>query len=94
MASTGLPVETVNLLLASAVHFVIYVENAPEGRRIRSIREVVDTDGGRITSNEAFATDLSGECVVAYPMQERTVRLLEDQGYSVAKATFERVGRS
>ena len=94
MASTGLPVETVNLLLASAVHFVIYVENAPEGRRIRSIREVVDTDGGRITSNEAFATDLSGECVVAYPMQERTVRLLEDHGYSVAKATFERAGRS
>ena len=80
MASTGLPVETVNLLLASALHLVIYVDNSSGSRRIQSIREVVDSDGVQIISNEIFATDAHGECRVAYPMQEKTRRLLEMNG--------------
>jgi Flp pilus assembly CpaF family ATPase len=80
MASTGLPAETVNLLLASALHLVIYVDNSSGTRRIQSIREVVDSDGVQIISNEIFAADADGECRVAYPMQEKTRRLLEMNG--------------
>ena len=81
MASTGLPVETVNLLVASALHLVIYVDNSSGIRRIRSIREVVDTDGIQIVSNEIFATSDAGDCLSAYPMREATLKLLEANGY-------------
>ena len=80
MASTGLPVETVNLILASALHFVVYINNSAGHRRIESIREVVDSDGGRIISNEIFTTIGDGICGPAYPMQERNRILLEQAG--------------
>ena len=82
MASTGLPVDTVNLLIASAVHFVVYVSNEEGIRRIRSIREIVDSDGVQIVSNEIFCPSESGGCQPAYPMREQTRRLLESHGYS------------
>ena len=55
MASTGLPIDTVNLLLASALHFVIYIDNSSDWRQITSVREVVDSDGGSFVSSEADA---------------------------------------
>lgn len=82
MASTGLPVDTVNLIVASAVHLVIYIENSNGVRRIRSIREVVDTDGLQIISNEIFASVDDGECGTAYPLRDRTAVLLDQHGYS------------
>lgn len=82
MASTGLPVDTVNLLIASAVHFVVYVSNEDGSRRIRSIREIVDSDGAQIVSNEIFCPSETGGCRAAYPMREQTRRLLEGHGYS------------
>ena len=82
MASTGLPVDTVNLLIASAVHFVVYVSNEEGARRVRSIREIVDSDGAQIVSNEIFSPSESGGCQPAYPMREQTRRLLESHGYS------------
>ena len=81
MASTGLPVETVNLIIASALHFVVYINNSSGHRRIESIREVVDSDGGRIISNEVFTTNGDGICGTAYPMQERNRILLEQAGF-------------
>lgn len=81
MAATGLPAETVNLLLASALHFVVYVDNSSGIRRVRSIREVVDADGSQIVSNELFATNVDGRCQSAYPMQEKTRRLLAEHGF-------------
>lgn len=83
MASTGLPVDTVNLIVASAVHLVIYIDNSNGTRRIRSIREVVDTDGLQIISNEIFASVDDGECGTAYPLRDRTAALLDQHGYSV-----------
>lgn len=82
MASTGLPVDTVNLLVASAVHLVVYVENSSGSRRIRSIREVVDTDGLQIISNEVFSSIDDGPCSRAYPLRDKTAALLEAHGYS------------
>lgn len=79
MASTGLPVETVNLLIASAVHFVVYIDNASGIRRITSIREVVDSDGVTIVSNEVFR--LAAEGATGYPFRDSTRRLLSSFGY-------------
>jgi len=81
MAATGLPVDTVNLLISSAVHFVVYIDNSSGLRQIRSIREVVDTDGLQIVSNEVFSSVSDGPCSSAYPLQNKTSRLLEAFGY-------------
>ena len=80
MASTGLPVETVNLLIASAVHFVVYIDNTSGVRRITSIREVVDSDGVTIVSNEVFRLGADG--VGGYPFRDSTRRLLSSFGYA------------
>lgn len=51
-----LPLEATNLLVASAVHFVVHLARA-EDRRTRvvsSIREVVGADGPQIISNEVY----------------------------------------
>ena len=81
MASTGLPIETVNLLLASALHFVIYIDNSDDWRQVASVREVVDCDGSNIISNEIFSLDKDGELVKAFPLREATRELLAKYGY-------------
>jgi pilus assembly protein CpaF len=81
MASTGLPIDTVNLLLASALHFVIYIDNSNDWRQVTSVREVVDSDGSNIISNEIFATGGNGELVKAFPLRETTRELLAKFGY-------------
>lgn len=84
MASTGLPVETVNLLIASAVHFVVYIDNSQQQRRITSIREVIDSDGINIISNEVFQAGSDLVAVPAYPLREATQSLLCDHGFDAA----------
>ncbi|MFM9094416.1 MAG: CpaF family protein [Acidimicrobiaceae bacterium] len=81
MASTGLPIETVNLLLASALHFVIYIDNSSDWRQVTSVREVVDSDGSNIISNEIFAIGNNGELNKAFPLREATRELLSKFGY-------------
>ena len=81
MASTGLPIDTVNLLLASALHFVIYIDNSNDWRQVASVREVVDCDGSNIISNEIFSLDKDGEFVKAFPLRESTRELLAKYGY-------------
>lgn len=82
MASTGLPVETVNLLIASAVHFVVYIDNSERQRRITSIREVIDSDGINIISNEVFQAGADLVAVPAYPLRETTQSLLLEHGFN------------
>ena len=81
MASTGLPVETVNTLVSSAVHFVIFIENIDGRRRIASICEVVDSDGNNIISNEIVVHNRHDEFQWPYPLRNSTERLLEEYGY-------------
>ncbi|NDF67613.1 MAG: CpaF family protein [Actinobacteria bacterium] len=81
MASTGLPIDTVNLLLASALHFVIYIDNSDDWRQVASVREVVDCDGSNIISNEIFSLDKDGELVKAFPLRESTREFLAKYGY-------------
>ncbi|MFM7949984.1 MAG: CpaF family protein [Acidimicrobiaceae bacterium] len=81
MASTGLPIDTVNLLLASALHFVIYIDNSSDWRQVASVREIVDSDGSNIISNEIFAIGNNGELIKAFPLREATRELLSKFGY-------------
>jgi len=81
MASTGLPVETVNLLIASAVHFVVHIDNSEGLRRISSIREVVDSEGSSIISNEVFGRTPDGRPRWAYPLRDATRSRFEEQGF-------------
>ncbi len=81
MASTGLPIDTVNLLLSSALHFVVYIGNTGSDRRVASVREVVDCDGANIISNEIFALNSLGELLQTFPLREATRELLSAFGY-------------
>ena len=81
MASTGLPVETVNVIVTSALHFVVFIENREGKRRVASICEVVDTDGNNITSNEIVSHSSSGLIEWPYPMRRGTRQLLERHGF-------------
>jgi len=84
MADTALPVETVNLLVASAVHFVVHLEHRGPVRRVAGVREVVDADGARIVSNEVWAPAPHGGGVPAFPMREQTLALLEEHGFDAS----------
>ena len=81
MAETGLPVETVNLLLATALHLVVHIAVIDGVRRVVSVREVVDADGARIVSNEIYKPGLDGRAVPGYPVRDTTLALLEQHGF-------------
>ena len=81
MASTGLPVETVNVLVASAVHFVVFIENRDGRRSVASIREVVDTDGVQVVSNEVVTRGSDGRYEWLFPLRATTEALLREHGY-------------
>ncbi|MBB5157466.1 CpaF family protein [Saccharopolyspora phatthalungensis] len=51
-----LPVEATNLLVASAVHFVVHLAKATDRttRVVSSVREVVGADGAQVISNEVY----------------------------------------
>ena len=81
MAETGLPVETVNLLLATALHFVVHIDVVDGVRRIVSVREVVDADGARIVSNEIVRRGPDGWAEPGYPVRDATLELLAAHGF-------------
>jgi Flp pilus assembly CpaF family ATPase len=81
MAQTGLPVDIVNLVIASAVHLVVHIEVRHRQRRITSVCEVVDADGPRIISNEIFKSAPDGELESAFPMTADLRELLDGFGY-------------
>jgi len=51
-----LPLEATNLLVASAVHFVVHLTRGPDrtSRMVSSVREVVGADGPQVISNEVY----------------------------------------
>ena len=79
MASTGVPVETLNLLIASAVHFVVHLSSVRGRRTVESILEVTDSDGASIVSNEVYSRANPDSAFVALCSQ--TADLLEDHGF-------------
>lgn len=79
MAGTGIPTETLNLLVANAVHFVVHLASDGARRKISSIVEVVDVDGLAIVTNEVFNAG-GGPSFVA--LRGATADSLEAHGFS------------
>jgi Flp pilus assembly CpaF family ATPase len=79
MASTGVPSETVNLLVGSAVHLVVHVQVLNGVRRVSSIHEVVSAEGNSIISNEVFA--IGSEVSPFAALRGVTSELLEQHGF-------------
>lgn len=71
MANTGLPVDVINLLVANAVHVVVHIELSKGVRRVSSIREVVDSEGAHIVSNEIFSASEGSMARATVPMSAR-----------------------
>jgi Flp pilus assembly CpaF family ATPase len=88
MASTGLPVETVNVIVASAIHFVVFIENHDGRRRVASICEVVDTDGNNIISNEIVSRAGNQRTRWPFPLRTSTRQLLEQHGFRTDHAVM------
>jgi len=83
MSGSGLPSDTVNLLIGSAVHFVIHVGIHENTRRVLSIHEVVDSDGIAIVSNEIFSHQKNGNHFLS--LRSGTSDLLSSHGFSSAR---------
>lgn len=80
MAQMGVPMEAVNLLISTSVHFVIQVQMVNGRRRVVSIHEVVHSDGTGVSSNEIFSLFETSENFVA--MRLKTQQALEQCGFS------------
>lgn len=80
-----LPLEATNLLIASAVHFVVHLDrprDAEHQRVVSSIREVVGADGAQVISNEIFRPDATGRAQPGVPMRVETLNELRAAGFS------------
>lgn len=79
-----LPMEATNLLVASALHFVVYLDKPrddPSKRVVSSIREVVDADDRQIVSNEIWRPGPDLRAVPGAPLRAETLDLLVAAGY-------------
>lgn len=78
-----LTLEATNLLVASALHFVVHLELTPDRRHriVSSVREVVDADGRQIISNEVWRPGTDLRAVPAAPLRSRTLDELLAAGF-------------
>ncbi|MDX8148419.1 ATPase, T2SS/T4P/T4SS family [Lentzea sp. BCCO 10_0061] len=78
-----LTLEATNLLVASALHFVVHLDLSPDRchRVVSSVREVVDADGRQIISNEVWRPGPDLRAVPAAPLRSRTLDELIAAGY-------------
>jgi hypothetical protein len=87
MAEQGFQPEVTAMLVANAVHFVVYLAwdtGRPSRRRVQSIREVVGAEGNQVISNEIWAPDAIGRAVPATRLRQTTERILVDNGYDLS----------
>jgi pilus assembly protein CpaF len=90
-APERLPLEATNLLVANAVHFVIYMAQDPTGKRfVSSVREVVDADGPMVVSNEVFRPGPDGRAVPGVALRAGTLDELVEVGFD--PGLFEQAG--
>jgi len=80
-APERLPLEATNLLVANAVHFVIYLAQDGDRRFISSVREVVDAEGQMVVSNEVFRPGPDGRAVPGVPLRSDTLDQLAAVGF-------------
>ena len=80
-APERLPLEATNLLVANAVHFVIYLAQDGDRRFVSSVREVVDAEGPMVVSNEIFRPGPDGRAVPGAPLRNETLDQLAAVGF-------------
>ncbi|WP_235146977.1 MULTISPECIES: CpaF family protein [Amycolatopsis] len=79
-----LSLEATNLLVASALHFVVHLEKprgADSKRVVSSIREVVGADGTQVISNEVWRPAVDLRAIPGVPLRTATVDELIDAGF-------------
>ncbi|MET7949018.1 CpaF family protein [Micromonospora sp. NPDC049275] len=73
-APERLAFDAANVLIGQAVHFVLHLDVATDGTRVlSSIREVLETDGEQIPSNEIYRPGPDRRAVPAAPMRAETL---------------------
>ncbi|MGW0734463.1 CpaF family protein [Streptomyces sp. NPDC002851] len=84
-----LTLEATNLMVASAVHFVVHLGwDAAGCRVVDSVREVIDADGAQVVSNEVYRPGPDGRAVPAAPLRAGTIDDLVAVGYEPPAAGF------
>jgi Flp pilus assembly CpaF family ATPase len=86
MAPERLDLETTNLLVAGAVHFVVFIaQRSIPGQKterfVSSIREVVGAEGPLVVSNEVYRPGHDGRAVPGVPVRAETLVELEAVGF-------------
>ncbi|MEY3805301.1 MAG: hypothetical protein RIR69_113 [Actinomycetota bacterium] len=79
LADLSLPSEAINLLVSTAIHFVVHIHIVNGVRQIVSIHEVVDADGVAISSNEVFSSTQQHQSFIA--LRSETAGCLEAFGF-------------
>ncbi|MCO1575876.1 Flp pilus assembly complex ATPase component TadA [Crossiella sp. SN42] len=82
-----LPIEATNLLVASAVNFVVHLDHPrgrPGGRVVTSVREVVGADGRQMISNEIYRPGPDTRAVPGAPLRADTLERLAAHGFDPA----------
>lgn len=73
--------QAANLLIGQAVDFVIFVRDATDGTRvISSIRQVLESDGNQIASNEIYKPGPDRRAIPGAPMRADTFEELVEAG--------------
>ncbi|MBA4867289.1 CpaF family protein, partial [Streptomyces sp. PSKA54] len=89
-APERLSLEATNLMVASAVHFVVHLGwDSNRCRVIDSVREVIDADGAQIVSNEVYRPGPDGRAVPAAPLRSETLEDLVAAGLDAQDAAFQ-----
>ncbi|HEU0089851.1 MAG TPA: CpaF/VirB11 family protein [Pseudonocardiaceae bacterium] len=79
-----LPLEATNLLVASAVHFVVHLARPRDdhaARVLSSVREVISADGPVVVSNEVWRPGPDLRAVPGVPLRTDMVEELADAGF-------------
>lgn len=75
------PFDAACMLIGQAVDFVIHLSSASDGTRVvSSIRQVLETDGTQVPSNEIYKPGRDGRAVPAAPMRADTLDKLVAAG--------------
>ncbi|KPI17633.1 type II secretion system protein E [Actinobacteria bacterium OK074] len=88
-APERLSLEATNLLVASAVHFVVHLGWDGQGRRVvDSVREVIDADGAQVVSNEVYRPGPDGRAELATSLRAETLHDLTVVGLDTQAASL------
>ncbi|MEU8332206.1 ATPase, T2SS/T4P/T4SS family [Micromonospora arborensis] len=81
-APEGLTFDAANMLIGQAVDFVLYLDVATDGTRVlSSIRQVLETDGTQVPSNEIYRPGNDRRAVPAAPLRADTLDELTAAGF-------------